>query len=83
VLTPISVEGGIIDSTVGVAELFVGRVISPGTSITAQVKVVPLVQFSGSRTLLLSSDRPFISVCVCVRVRVRACICACVHMCCP
>jgi len=37
---------------------FVEKVISLGTSIIVPAEVVSLVQFFGSRTLLLSSDRP-------------------------
>ena len=42
---------------VGVADFFVERGISQGTSITVPARVVSLVQVFGSRTLLLSSDR--------------------------
>ena len=45
--------------TVGVVDFFTERRISQGTGITVPAKVVSLVQFFGSRTLLLSSDRPF------------------------
>jgi len=43
--------------TVCVAEFFAEKMISLGTSITVPAEVVSLVQFFGSRTLLLSSDR--------------------------
>ena len=41
------------NSTLDVAECSIAKVISPGTSNTAQAKV----QFFGTRTLLLSTDR--------------------------
>ena len=72
--------------TVGVADFFIERGISQGTSITVPARVVSLVQFFGSRTLLLSSDR-LLKVCVCVCacgwvcgtcVCVGVCVCMCV-----
>ena len=44
--------------TVGVADFFVERGISQGTRVTVPARVVSLVQVFGSRTQLLSSDRP-------------------------
>ena len=77
----------------GCGRLFHRKGISQGTSITTPAKVVSLVQFFRSRTLLLSSVRPLkIKVCasgcasvrVQVAVRVFACMCvracACVHV---
>ena len=71
------------------ADFFVERGISQGTSVTVPARVVSLAQVFGSKTQLLSSDRSLkvkgVCACVCMRACVyacvRVCVCACVLVC--